>query len=154
MNTRTKLTALFVTICTLFAAGCEKDPIAQIDPNAYEATNVLMGCKWVAKTINIFDDEKARDTSYTTETIIFTSDSTAKYYYEYRGTHAADDNQHTESITYTVTGRGSYGFSGEIRMIQDDHPEAGYIRYLYQYEKNADVFLLNRNNFWVVYSRQ
>jgi len=153
MSTRTKLTALFVTICTLLAVGCEKEPIAQIDPNTYEATNVLMGCKWVSRTVNMFDD-KARDTSYLKETIIFTSDSTAKYYYEYRGTHASDDNQYTASITYTVTGQGTYGFSGEMRQIRDDRPEEGYFRSTYQYEKNADVFLWNQNGFYKVFTRE
>ncbi len=153
MSTRTKLTALFVTICTLLAVGCEKEPIAQIDPNTYEATNVLMGCKWVSRTVNMFDD-KARDTSYLKETIIFTSDSTAKYYYEYRGTHASDDNQYTASITYIVTSQGTYGFSGEMRQIRDDRPEEGYFRSTYQYEKNADVFLWNQNGFYKVFTRE
>lgn len=134
MNTRTRLTALFVTICTLLAVGCEKEPIAQIDPNAYEATNALMGCKWVHKTINMIDD-KARGTSYLLETIIFTSDSTAIYYYDYRGTHSQDDNQYTDTITYTVTASGSNGFAGETWM------QSAGTHGQFQYDKHADAFV-------------
>lgn len=130
--------AALAIICSLFAVGCEKEhtPQSQVDPNSYNATKPFMGCKWVRRTVNEYDD-KDSETSTLTETIIFTSDSTALYYSDRRYPHHSDDEQFTDTLKYSIMSQGDYGYTAIWFDANNPREKRGH----FEYDVVADVLV-------------
>lgn len=138
---------LFMLGCVLTLMACEKDPMQQVNPTDYNITNELMGCRWVREYIHTANDDKRSDTARITETLIFTSDSTAKYYYEYSSPHRQDNTQYSSSIRYSIIGGDASGIVlAETWITEDSAPDSNPTRGSLIYDRATDCLAWNRSN--------
>lgn len=137
-----KLIILIAAACLVFATSCQKEPEPQgqspiidhpVDPTIVPTNDLMKGKWWYQRAY------ETKAVPISRETIIFTSDSTATYYWDYYGRTPSDDEHWTAACVYTFN--GTYGRIVMQKEGDDPHVNTGW----FVHNSNNNTLTLKKN---------